>query len=331
MGDNRTGAARSERTEATTEAAETADHADRFAAGLRAGPVQLIRTALAAVAVLWVAVAPAAELVHVGTLNWDVDRERFGGFSGLWISPDGGQLVAVTDKGFFAEADLTRNPTGALVAVDLTAFDRLLQRKAYNESHFKRDAEGLAISSDGRRYVSYEGHHRVMVSADFVTKPSLTHKWDFFWHLQGNSGLEALAIDAAGALYTVPERSGAWTRPFPVHVLRDGRWTQPFALPRSGRFLVVGADIGPDGRFYLLERDFRIPNRFSSRIRRFDLTDAGVANETTLLETAFGDFDNFEGISVWTRGDGETMVTLISDDNFSFLQSTVLADFRLQE
>ena len=42
--------------------------------------------------------------------------------------------------------------------------------------------------------------------------------------LQDNSGLEALAIDADGALYAIPERSGDWERPFPVYRLRDGAW-----------------------------------------------------------------------------------------------------------
>ena len=96
-----------------------------------------------------------------------------------------------------------------------------------------------------------------------------------FGEMQLNSSLESLAAAADGTLYTVPERSGAWDRPFPVWRWREGRgWDQPFALPREGRFLTVDADIGPDGRFYLLERDVGLLG-FRSRLRRFALAPAG--------------------------------------------------------
>ena len=77
-----------------------------------------------------------------------------------------------------------------------------------------------------------------------------------FRRLQANSGLEALAIDAEGVLYAIPERSGKLERPFPVYRLRDGRWQTQGALRRDGAFLVADAIFGPDGRLYLLERDF---------------------------------------------------------------------------
>src|SRR5690606_38058901 len=90
-----------------------------------------------------------------------------------------------------------------------------------------------------------------------------------FAKMQGNSSLEALAIDKRGWLYTLPERSGREDRPFPVYVFNGKSWSKPYALPREGRFLPVGADFGPDGRFYLLERDFRGIAGFASRVRAF--------------------------------------------------------------
>ena len=60
-----------------------------------------------------------------------------------------------------------------------------------------------------------------------------------FGRLQHNSGLEALAIDADGTLYAIPERSGKLERPFPVYRLRDGRWDKALRLRRDGTFLVV--------------------------------------------------------------------------------------------
>jgi hypothetical protein len=38
-----------------------------------------------------------------------------------------------------------------------------------------------------------------------------------------------------------------------------------------------------------------------------------------------------EGLAISKNENGETMLTLISDDNFSMLQRTVLLQFRLRE
>jgi hypothetical protein len=52
----------------------------------------------------------------------------------------------------------------------------------------------------------------------------------------------------------------------------------------------------------------------------------------TIFEAGSGTaLDNMEGISVHRSSAGETIVTLISDDNFNFFQSTVLLQFALVE
>jgi hypothetical protein len=152
-----------------------------------------------------------------------------------------------------------------------------------------------------------------------------------FPRLQINSGLEALAMDGDGTLYAIPERSGALSRPFPVYRLRDGQWDKSLQIRRDGDFLVVDADFGPDGRLYVLERDFEWLGGFATRVRRFSLGPDGFGEEVTLLETDLGTLDNMEGISVWRDAAGRIRVTLIADDNFLAFQSTVLAEYLLTE
>ena len=41
--------------------------------------------------------------------------------------------------------------------------------------------------------------------------------------------------------------------------------------------------------------------------------------------------DNMEGIAVHRNAGGETIVTLVSDDNFSFVQRNLLLQFKLME
>ncbi len=98
------------------------------------------------------------------------------------------------------------------------------------------------------------------------------------------------------------------------------------SLPRGERFLVTGADIGPDGRLYVLERDF-LGIGFRSRVRRFDLDGGG---EAILLLTPLGLLDNMEGISVWEDEQGLRM-TLIADDNFNPFQRNLIAEYRLPD
>jgi hypothetical protein len=113
-----------------------------------------------------------------------------------------------------------------------------------------------------------------------------------------------------------------------VYRFKAGKWDIPFSVPRRGRFLIAGADIGPDGRLYVLERDFWVLGGFSSRVRRFEIKGDTLENETEVMRSFAGKHDNLEGISVWRDATGLRM-TLVSDDNFSRLQRTEIVEYRL--
>ncbi len=100
-------------------------------------------------------------------------------------------------------------------------------------------------------------------------------------------------------------------------------------LPRRGSFLPTGADIGPDGLLYILERAFTALG-FRSRIRRLDPAAPG-AGVQTLITTPMGLHDNLEGISVWRSNTGATCLTLVSDDNFLAIQTSELVEYALTE
>jgi hypothetical protein len=69
------------------------------------------------------------------------------------------------------------------------------------------------------------------------------------------------------------------------------------------------------------------------RIRRVPLADIvpGVVLEGSLLITADMGYqiDNMEGLSVHRAANGDTVLTLVSDDNFSLIQRTILLQFTL--
>lgn len=258
---------------------------------------------------------------------WREPGEDFGGYSGLAILDGGARALFISDRGTWALAEMRRD-TGRLTGLSRTGSGPLLGIEGEPLTGLDQDAEGLALDAEGRVYISFEGFHRVRRYDSIDGPASGLPKDRRFRKLQNNSGLEALTTDGAGVLYAIPERSGKPRRPFPVFRLRDGRWDVTFRIPRVGRFLVTGADFGPDGALYLLERDFSWLGGFATRIRRFEVTPEGLDAGMTLLETGIG-LDNMEGISVWRDAGGVTRVTLIADDNFFPLQTTLMAEYRL--
>jgi hypothetical protein len=258
----------------------------------------------------------------VGSFVWTEDDPRHGGFSAIELAPDGRGFVAISDRGTIWRGTLERDERGVVTAVRVAGADPLRDRTGAILTGPRGDAEGLAVAADGRIWISFEGSTRVRIEDRGDGLPDLLPAHPDFAAMQGNAGLEALAVAADGTLYAIPERSGRADRPFPVYRFRDGAWDIPFTLPRRGPFLVSGADIGPDGRLYLLERDFAGIG-FRSRVRSFDL--AG-GDERLILETGVGLHDNLEGIDVREDAAG-IRLTMISDDNFRFFQRTEIVDY----
>lgn len=291
-----------------------------------------IRTRGALIAALTGALACAAaassgEARFTDSFIWTKNERRFGGFSGIEVSADGSRFTAISDRARIISGRFIRE-NGRIVAIESTPMRRLMGDDGERQKIRLADSEGLAIGRDGTTYVSYEGDARVSAYPT-LDKAVWLPQPEAFQHLQDNSSLEALAIDDRGRLYTLPERSGELTRPFPVWRY-DGGWQQVYEISRRGGFLAVGADIGPDGRFYLLEREFT-GFGFRSRVRRFDISEDALDNETTLLESGVLRHDNLEGIAVWRDETGSIRLTMISDDNFNAFQRTQIVEYTVPE
>ena len=268
----------------------------------------------------------------IGSYPWRMDDPGFGGFSGLALSPDGLRFTALSDRGAYTTGVIRRDASGRITDVSAVPIRRLRGVGPGPLAAERADSEGLAIARDGTVYVSFEGRGaaRVLRYATLDGPAENLAVPDAFRRMQRNSALESLAIAADGTLYTLPERSGGAAMPFPVWRYRNGGWDQPFAIPRRGTYLAVSADIGPDGRFYLLERDLRGIAGFASRLRRFRLTGTALLDETVLIETPAGTHDNLEGLSVW-QGVAGLVATMISADNFRFFQATEIVEYRLPD
>ncbi len=275
-------------------------------------------------------------LAFRGGLELICRHPAFGGWSGLAVDA-ADRLVAVGDRGSWLTAGLTRRGDrlhgldrarlAPLLGPDGTPLGRRLSR----------DAEGLALA-DGTAFVTLERRHSVL-RYDFgrqgvrargqpLPLPPETRR------LPANAGLEAVAVvpdgqTLAGQLVVIAEKVGdALISPgFILKGAQAGR----FDYMRRDGFDVTDMAFLPDGRALVLERRF---GWLSGLFMRLRLVPAGAfrpgarIDPETVLDADMGEeIDNMEGIAIHRRPDGTTRLTLISDDNFSSWQRTLLLEF----
>ncbi len=266
-------------------------------------------------------------LDYLGTYVWTDDDPNFGGFSGFDLAADGATFVMVSDRGSLVTGTLIRNAQGLISGTTVAYRGPLVPERGARTGRKVGDSEGLALEDSGAFYVSFEGRARVVRYERPGEPGDLIEGPREFSGFPANEGLEALALDPDGTLYTMPEHAMLRGPFFPLYRYRQGIWDQPFKLPAVESFVPVGADVGPDGQLYVLERDFLGVRGFVSRLIRLDPAAGWVAQE--LMRTEPGTHDNLESISVWRDSAGTIRLTMISDDNFSFLQQTQLVEYRL--
>lgn len=282
-------------------------------------------------ALVWAVPAEAARALLVGSFTWTVSSPDFGGISGIDLFTDGMSFRAVEDTGFSFLGRFERDGTGRVTAVRTGPIMPLRDGDGRPLGEADRDAEGLALGAGGSFFVSFERSDRVIRYAGTASRATLlTGGTDLTW-LAYNKGLEALAADADGTLYAIAEQPGRGRAGHTV-LRRDGtRWTEAFEIPADGTWRVTGADFGPDGKLYVLQRDFWGLVGFRTRVLRLSIDRGAVVGTETLLETRAGRHDNLEGIAVWRDATGNLRLTLVSDDNRSMLQRTEVVDYRIEE
>ncbi|MEO0358294.1 MAG: esterase-like activity of phytase family protein [Pseudomonadota bacterium] len=275
-----------------------------------------------ALTLLWA--APVAAQLHVtATFNW-AGNEFVKGISGIEILDHGTRFVAVSDFGTVIDGTIVRE-NGHIQDMVEQRFSFPKARSGRQLVGAERDAEGIAMAPDGTYYIVFERFHRVARLTDPNGAPDYLGKLYELPELDGNTGVEALALSPEGRLLVIPEFADDPT--FPIYQFAHGTWQITHRLPKSNGFEIVGADFDDDGLLYVLERNFRVPF-FQSRIRRVDL----ARSETeTLWRSRWGQFSNLEGLSVWTSAQGETKITTVVDNNGYALLRTQVVELVLSD
>lgn len=273
-------------------------------------------------------------LLWRGGLTLTSDAAQFGGFSGLVMSPDCGKLTAISDKGEWLQGAL-QYESGRLSGMAATQMTPMLGAKGQPLPDKRHgDAEAVTRLQSGKLAVAFESvirfgsYHGVTARFRPIPYPKDIDTGP------GNGAVEAFGQLSGGSLIAIGESM------FDEHGnIRAWSWKGPkttaFALERYGAYRVTDLAVLEDGTVLTLERRFEPDALPGMAIRRFPVAgikSGAVLKPELLLEAAapLHVIDNMEGIAMCKR-DGETRLTLISDDNFNrSIQSTLLLQFALK-
>ena len=272
------------------------------------------------------------KLTYRGGLVISSLTTEFGGLSALGVSADGERMVALTDRGRRFASQLVYDEAGNLTGLRRTTLDTMANidgtpLMAKSES----DIESMSPGVEGEIIVAFERHHRIWRYLPGRIEPEpLRHPTELS-RLPANNGIEGLALLHDGRLFAISEglknmqTTLAWTSGLK-------NWsTMTYAL--EGRFRPTGAATVANGDVLVLERRFTLRDGIAGRIRRIyraDILPGADLNPDLVAEfRAPVAVDNFEGIAVRQGPRGETLIYIISDDNFNPLQRTLLMMFEL--
>lgn len=286
-------------------------------------------------------------LEYLGGVELHGRHHGFGGLSSIRLRPDGESFVAVTDTGDWITGRITEANGAPTGLADVRIAPILMQDGRRARDVRLWDAESLALDGD-MAFVGIEREHTILafdiaaVGGDIAKArgralplPSHIRDWP------ENRGIEALGIvpagPYAGRLIGIAERSHEFNAPATEGFVmrRDGGEPFRFRLRTTDGFDVTSLAFLPDGDMLVLERFFSPRRGVAMRIKRVRMADVGPDKtvDGEILITADNGFhiDNMEGLAVHRNARGETLLTVISDDNFSIAQRTLLLRFQLVE
>ena len=275
------------------------------------------------------------ELTYVGGAVLSSDAPEFGGLSGLIISSDGTHLTAVSDKGYWLTANILSDGEVLKGLADVRISPLLTPTKLPVQNNWS-DAEGLTRAPSGQLIVSFERHHRIwsydVKSKGFQALPKPVRLPPSVKSIRFNKGLESITYLDDGRLMMLTEHSFDAQSRLLGWLSTDQGFKEIYVAP-SGLFHITDMARLPDGDILLLERRYTIiggPGMQIRRIAKQDIQPGNVLDGPILIELSSRfNIDNMEGLAIRSTPGGGVYLYVISDDNFSDVQRTVLFIFKL--
>jgi YD repeat-containing protein len=270
-----------------------------------------------------------------GGLHLSSDDPRFGGLSALSVSGDGSRLVAISDQGGWLTARLDYDGRGHLAGV-ADARTGMLHSPSGRPLEGKefQDAESMAVLPDGSVMVGFERHHRLWrfpAGGVALDNPPMPQRVPAnLYKAPLNGGIEALGSLWDGRLFALTEY---WIDKDMVRGwLGGGAGWWEIGYRFEGAYRPSDAGVMANNDLAVLERAYN-PNRGIIGIRVAQVRTADLRRGARLKGEVLAELlppltmDNFEGLACRANEKGETILYLVSDNNFSDKQRTLLMMF----
>jgi hypothetical protein len=284
-------------------------------------------------------------LTFRGGLVLTSEAKDFGGISGLRLSQDGSGFTAITDRGNWITGRLVYDGVkpAALESAELVAALSANGRKLPGTRN--GDAESLEISGT-TAWLGVERKHQVLrfnisngIAAEKGASIALPRE---ALNFPLNGGIEGLGLVPGGAekdtLLIVSEEGKDAAGDHLAFLLpgRTKKPARPLTIKRRDGYAVTDLAFLPGGDLVILERRYVPPFSLSMRLRRIaqsTIAENAVLDGEILLEGFFpaDQIDNMEALSAHRAADGVSVLTLMSDDNFSGRQRTMLLQFAIAD
>ncbi len=277
-------------------------------------------------------------LEFLGGLDLVARDRRFSGLSGIDISPDGGTAYMVSDRGYIVTAELLYRDD-RLAAIGDVAVSRIFPDSGNGKEG--NDAEDIAVFGDpaGTAVISLERQDdpliRFRLNGARLSRPEVVAVDAAARNLPYNVGLESVApmpasSPYAGALLVIAEGpQHRADRQIDAWIVGIGA----LRIVARDNFSITAARFLPGGDLLLLERRFTAGQGIGMRLRRIagdQVRPDATLDGPVILEAGLRQqIDNMEGLAVHRDRRGRTIITMVSDDNGSILQRTLLLQFAL--
>lgn len=282
------------------------------------------------------------ELYWRGGLVLKADHPDFGGFSGIELSSDGSKLLAISDRGHWLTADIVYKD-GLLNKLTNGKMAPMLNAKGKRYKSWEIDSEGLTKRNNSLDDVVISSERsqsifRYKFGNDGLS--SKAKKWGSInksKRIPSNRGLESVTVlpknhKYRGWLLTIAERKldkngnhTAW--------LIDGNKNLELNIKKHGSFDITDATYLPNGDIVILERSISLFLGPQMQIRqicgRNIKPKALVDGKKLLTMNGVLAVDNMEGLAMHKAANGETILTVVSDNNYHFLQRNLMLQFAL--
>lgn len=280
--------------------------------------------------------ATFGKLIFLGGLRLTSSDPDFGGLSGLRLSSDGKTFSAISDRGNWFRGEIAYEGSKPVTLTGVTRASTpgrdgrpLPGRRGFDTEALEIDGTSAWVTAERVHWLTryaLDASGRPVGAGKAVALPRTASR------APKNSGYEAMARLPSGAIAIVAEDfldDNGDNRAFVV----GAKAPFAFAVKRHGAFMPTDMVRLPDGRLALLERRYRPIFSIAARIRVLlpdDIRPDAVVDGPELMQATLAQtIDNFEAIAVHVGADGATVLTILSDDNFSAIQRTLLLQFAI--